>query len=126
MPGTVDTLHANPFSLRSALLFGAIFAGVLLLVKASEVWLGAKGTWLAALISGVVDVDAVTIAVARGAEADRASAAVTGIVVASISNGLFKAGAAVVGGAGRFRRDVAVALVAMAVAGGVAAALIAL
>jgi uncharacterized membrane protein (DUF4010 family) len=118
--------HANPFSLRSALLFGAIFAGVLLLVKASDVWLGARGTWLAALLSGLVDVDAVALALARGAGTEGASAAVTGIVVACISNNLFKAGAAIAGGAGRFRRDVAVALVAMAVAGGVAAALLAL
>jgi uncharacterized membrane protein (DUF4010 family) len=118
--------HANPFSLRSAVLFGAIFAGVLLLVKASDVWLGARGTWLAALLSGLVDVDAVTLALARGAGPEGASAAVTGIVVACISNNLFKAGAAFAGGAGRFRRDVPVALVAMAVAGGVVAALLAI
>jgi uncharacterized membrane protein (DUF4010 family) len=118
--------HANPFSLRSALLFGAIFAGVLLLVKASDVWLGARGTWLAALLSGLVDVDAITLALSRGAADTGSAAAVTGIVAACISNNLFKAGAAVVGGAGRFRRDVAVSLVSMAVAGGVAAALLAL
>jgi uncharacterized membrane protein (DUF4010 family) len=118
--------HSNPFSLRSALVFGAIFAGVLLLVKACDVWLGAKGTWLAALLSGLVDVDAINVALARDSATVGASRAVTGIVVACISNSLFKAGAAVVGGAGPFRRDVAIALVAMAAAGGVAAALLAI
>jgi uncharacterized membrane protein (DUF4010 family) len=118
--------HANPFSLRSAILFGAVFAGVSLLVKASDVWLGARGTWLAALLSGVVDVDAVTVTMARGATADGAAAAVTAIVLACISNDLFKTGAAIYGGAGRFRREVATGLVAMAVAGGAAVALLSL
>ena len=117
--------HANPFSLRSAILFGVVFAGVSLLVKATDVWLGARGTWLAALLSGAVDVDAVTVTMARGATAG-ASAAVTGIVLACISNDLFKTGAAIYGGAGRFRRDVATGLVAMAAAGGAAVALLAL
>jgi uncharacterized membrane protein (DUF4010 family) len=125
-PRGAPPAHANPFSLRSAIVFGAIFAGVLLLVKASDVWLGAKGTWLAALLSGLVDVDAITVAIARGADGTGAAVAVTGIVVACISNNLFKAGAAIAGGAGPFRRDVAVALTGMAVVGGVAAALVVL
>jgi len=91
-------------------------------VKASEAWLGAKGTWLAALLSGLVDVDAVTIAIARGSAADKVDQAITGIVLACISNSLFKTGAAITAGAGVFRRDVAIGLLAMAVAGGAVAA----
>jgi uncharacterized membrane protein (DUF4010 family) len=123
-PAAPASPHTNPFSLWPALLFGAIFAGVLLLVKACEQWLGTKGSWLAALLSGLVDVDAVTVAIARGVGDTGADEAVTAIVLACVSNNLFKAGAAVAGGAGRFRRDVAAGLSAMAVAGGVAAALL--
>jgi uncharacterized membrane protein (DUF4010 family) len=123
--GGPDRNSRNPFSLRSAIAFGALFAGILLLVRASEVYLGAKGTLLAALLSGLVDVDAITLALSRGARPDAFDQAMIGIVVACGSNNLFKAGAAIAAGAGRFRRDVALGLVAMILAGGgVAAALV--
>jgi len=112
----------NPFSLRAALIFGALFAGTLLLVRASQAWLGARGMFLAAGLSGLVDVDAISIALARGAGPGAAGRVVVAIVIATISNNLFKAGIAVVTGRGRFRMQVAIALGVMAAAGGIAAA----
>jgi uncharacterized membrane protein (DUF4010 family) len=112
----------NPFSLRAALLFGAIYGGTLLLVRASQAWLGPRGALLAGALSGLVDVDAISIALARGARTEAAADAVAGIVIATSSNNLFKAGIAVVTGAGRFRALVAIALASMVAAGGVAAA----
>lgn len=118
--------HTNPFSLTSALIFGALYAAIVLLVKAGQTYLGAKGTFLAALLSGLVDVDAITLALSRGATGENAGAAVAGIVIACASNGLFKAGVAVTRGAGRFRLLAALGLLAMVVAGGAVVVVMAL
>jgi uncharacterized membrane protein (DUF4010 family) len=93
----------NPFSLRSALIFGAVFAGALLLVRGSEALFGSKGTLIAALLSGFVDVDAVSIALARSAGPDSIGHSTAGILIACASNNLFKSLLALLTGAGSFR-----------------------
>jgi len=111
----------NPFRLRSALLFGLVFTATTLLVRASRELLGTAGTLIAAGLSGLVDVDAPAIALARGARGGdlghSVGQAVLGIVIAASSNNVFKSGIAAVQGAGRFRRDVPLALLAMSAAG---------
>jgi uncharacterized membrane protein (DUF4010 family) len=107
----------NPFRLRSALVFGAIFAATMLLVRGSQVLLGSTGTLLAAGLSGLADVDAISIALTRGTQPDGLDQPALGIIIALASNNLFKAGVAVVNGAGRFRRDVPLALLTMSAAG---------
>jgi len=109
---------ANPFSLRAALSFGAVFALILLGVRAAQVYLGARGTYAAAGISGVADVDAVTIALSRlgpGEDAWRTPAAA--VALAAVVNTLVKLGIGVGFGAGRFRRQVALAMGIVALAG---------
>lgn len=113
----------NPFRLRSALLFGAIFAATMLLVRGSRQVLGNTGTLLAAGLSGLADVDAISIALARNVQADTIDQAAVGITIALASNNLFKAAVAIVNGAGRFRRLVPVALLAMSAVGVVVAIL---
>jgi len=113
----------NPFRLRSALLFGAIFAATMLLVRGSRELLGATGTLVAAALSGVADVDAISIALARGVQPETLDQAALGIIIATASNNLFKAGVAIVNGAGRFRRQVPLALLAISAAGVVVAIL---
>jgi uncharacterized membrane protein (DUF4010 family) len=107
----------NPFRLRSALLFGAIFAATMLLVRGSRELLGTTGTLAAAALSGLADVDAISIALARGVQPDTVDQAALGIIIATASNNLFKAAVAIVNGAGRFRRQVPLALLAMSAAG---------
>jgi uncharacterized membrane protein (DUF4010 family) len=114
---------ANPFRLRSALLFGAIFAATMLLVRGSRQVLGTTGTLLAAGLSGLADVDAISIALARGGQSDTLDHASLGIIIASASNNLFKATVAIVNGAGRFRRQVPLALLAISTVGVVVAVL---
>jgi uncharacterized membrane protein (DUF4010 family) len=111
----------NPFSLRAAVGFGLVYATALLVVRAARVWLGTGGTLLAAGVSGLVDVDAVSLALARGAESQGLAPAALGIVIACASNNVFKAGVAIVRGTGRFRRDIPLALGAMTLAGAGAA-----
>jgi uncharacterized membrane protein (DUF4010 family) len=113
----------NPMSLRGALGFGALYACISLLVRASEARFGGGGKLVAAAISGFVDVDAISVALARGVRAGLIAEAHAGIIIAYCSNNLFKSGAAIAMGAGRFRRDVAVSLCAMAIAAGLATCL---
>jgi uncharacterized membrane protein (DUF4010 family) len=62
-------LH-NPVELLRATQFGVLLAFVLLLTKAIQAWLGHTGIYLLAGISGVADVDAITISLARLAGTD--------------------------------------------------------
>jgi len=55
----------NPLELKTALLFGAALTVVLLGVHYLRAWLGAAGIYAAAAVSGLTDVDALTISMAR-------------------------------------------------------------
>jgi uncharacterized membrane protein (DUF4010 family) len=111
----------NPFSLRSAVLFAAIYAAVLLGVRASEEYLGTRGIFLMAAVSAIADVDAVTIALIRQGPLDdgwrQPAAAAT---LAAVMNNLFKAGMAAMAGEARFRKLTAGALILMSALGAVA------
>lgn len=86
-----DLKLSNPMELRVALTFGAILAVVILVATALHEWLGAGGVYIAAAISGIADVDAITISLARMArEAEDAGAMMHGIVIAVLVNTLFK------------------------------------
>ena len=83
----------NPFRLRPALVFGAIFAVVLLVSEYANVWFGTSGVYATAFFSGLADVDAMTITLSKLA-ADGAistQVATTGIVIAAIANTFVKA-----------------------------------
>ncbi len=100
-----DSTLSNPFSLKAALTFGLIYALTLVLLHLARKYLGAGGTYAAAALGGLVDVDAVTIALARaGGSAEggwrEPAAAVT---LAAVVNTAVKAVIAMVSGAGRFR-----------------------
>jgi uncharacterized membrane protein (DUF4010 family) len=124
MPSGADI--SNPFSLRAALTFGAVYAIVLLVVRAAQEYFGARGMYVAAGLSSLADVDAVAIAFARlGASAAEWRAPATAIAFAVVTNTLTKLVISLVMGAGVFRRYVATALGVMAVAGVLAAAVVA-
>lgn len=115
----------NPFSLKAALSFGLVFALILLGVRAAQEYLGNGGVYAASAISGLADVDAVTIAFSRlGAGVDAWRTPAAAVTLAAIVNTLVKLGLGVTLGAGRFRRNVAGALGAMALAGAVAGAVV--
>ncbi len=110
----------NPFQIKMALQFGLLLAAVMFLAEAAMDWLGEAGIYLVALISGVADVDAITLSLASMAKSDLADAtAVRGIVIAAIVNTLFKTALALfIAGRQMFWRLLPVAVAACA-AGGV-------
>lgn len=84
---------ANPLELKTALSFGAALAVVLLAVHYLEAWIGAGGVYAAAALSGVTDVDAVTISVSKLVDTDLvATTAATAIFIATSVNTMVKAG----------------------------------
>jgi uncharacterized membrane protein (DUF4010 family) len=83
----------NPLRLQPALLFGAIFAAVLLVSEYANEWFGASGVYATAFFSGLADVDAMTITLSQLAAEGTVSTqvATTGIVIAAIANTFVKA-----------------------------------
>jgi len=62
-----DQPHAdpgNPLDLRTALEFGVVLAIIMVLSRGAIVWMGDRGLYLLAAISGLVDVDAISLSVA--------------------------------------------------------------
>jgi uncharacterized membrane protein (DUF4010 family) len=91
----------NPMDLWSAIKFGLLFAVVLLVSRAAYQYFGASGIYAAGAISGLADVDAITISVAGLARQGVLARGTAGaaILLAGAMNTLVKGGiAAVVGG----------------------------
>jgi uncharacterized membrane protein (DUF4010 family) len=112
---------SNPAELKSALIFGAIYAVVIFAIGAVKEHLGAKALYTVAVASGLTDMDAITLSTARLVEQQRIDP-VTGwrlILTASLANILFKAGAGVFIGGLRFGRRLVLPF-ALGIAGGLA------
>ncbi|WP_235756998.1 MgtC/SapB family protein [Paracoccus salsus] len=100
--GRQSELHgiANPLELTTALLFGILLVVVLLAVHHLKIWIGTSGVFAAAALSGITDVDALTISVSKLVGEDLTAAnGATAIFIAASVNTAVKAGIAVaVGG----------------------------
>jgi uncharacterized membrane protein (DUF4010 family) len=111
----------NPAQLKSALSFGVLYAVVLVAVAAAKDLFGDRGLYVVAVLSGLTDMDAITLSTAGMVERQGLDSG-TGwrvILLASLANFVFKAGVvAVLGGAG-LRRRIGV-MFGLALAGGAA------
>jgi uncharacterized membrane protein (DUF4010 family) len=111
----------NPSSdMRAAIGFGLLYALVLLAVAAAEQHLGPGGVYAAAALSGLTDMDAITLSTARLVVEERLPAEVgwRAILVAAMANLVFKA--AIVAALGTRAMAVRVAAgFAIGIAGGV-------
>jgi len=108
---------SNPTELKSAILFGVIYAVVLLLVAAAQDWAGGAGLYLAASVSGLTDVDALTLSTSRLVQTERLDAGIGWrlIMTAAVSNLCFKLVLAAFLGSRAFARRLAsLAVVAIA------------
>jgi len=85
--------YKNPFELMPALTFGLLYAAILLGANAARFTLGDAGVYLSSIVSGLVDVDAITLSMARlaggqgGVDIEVASRSV---VLAVVANTLVK------------------------------------
>lgn len=55
----------NPFEIKSALVFGLIFAGILFLSKAAQNYFGDTGIYAASVLGGISSVDAIVLSVSK-------------------------------------------------------------
>ena len=113
--------QTNPADLKSALLFGAIYAAVLLAVAFARDRFGTAGLYTVAGLSGLTDMDAITLSTARLVEGGGLppSIAWRAILIAAMSNLVFKAGIVAVLGSRQLLWRVA-ALFGMLIAAAVA------
>jgi len=90
----------NPFELGPAIKFGILFSLILLVSKAAQIYLGDAGLYLASVVSGLADVDAIALSLAKmtGEPSNlNLDTAATAIIIASLSNTALKGGVAVTG-----------------------------
>ena len=111
----------DPSDFRAAVAFGALYAFVLVSVAAAKEFFGNQGLYVVAALSGLTDMDAITLSTARLIEADRVGID-TGwrmMMLGAMSNILFKTGAVAVLGNRRLFYRVAL-LFGISLAGGTA------
>jgi uncharacterized membrane protein (DUF4010 family) len=115
---------SSPFRLSSALKFGVLLTAVFVASKVATHYLGAGGAYIAALVAGMADVDAITLSMgdlARGGLAVKVAA--VAILLAAASNTITKAGIAVSAGGWRFGGRVGALFSGTLAAGAIAAIL---
>ena len=87
-----DSSFRNPFSIRPALEFGVVFTIVLLVTRVAKHYAGYGGQMVVSAISGLVDVDAISLTLAGFVQAGTSAArdAVIGLTLAAGVNAIFK------------------------------------
>jgi uncharacterized membrane protein (DUF4010 family) len=117
---TGEVQFSNPFELGPAVKFGLIYAVILLVSKAAQMYLGDTGLYLSSVMAGLTDVDAITLSVAElsrpagGLTLDAASRA---IVLAAMSNTAVTGGIVLTGGSSAIRKVLWPGLALMLVVG---------
>ena len=114
---------SNPTELKTAIGFGAAYAVVLLTAAWLSDFAGSRGLYVLALVSGLTDVDAITLSSLRLFALDRLELGVTVIAIgiAMLANLGFKLGMAAVIGGRELGLKVAIGMgaVGLGLAGGV-------
>jgi uncharacterized membrane protein (DUF4010 family) len=94
-----EVIARNPFEFGMALKFGLLLAVVMIAARALKEWVGDAGIYLLSLLSGLADVDAVTLSFSKLAGVDLTmTVAAIGIALATVSNTLVKAGITIASG----------------------------
>jgi uncharacterized membrane protein (DUF4010 family) len=108
-----DTLErslevAHPLRLSTAIKFGLAFAVALVAVEFAQAYLGSPGVYVASVLAGLTDVDAITLSVARLASNAQLALRVAGIaiIVATLANTFAKGAIAYSSGSQDLRRTV--------------------
>ncbi len=113
-----DVVVKDPFRIIPALELGAFFAFVLIISTLARVYFGDAGIYAASIISGLADVDAITLTMATMSMSTlAANVAVTSITLAAIVNTLVKLIIAYVLGTRAFGNKMAAILIPIVLAG---------
>lgn len=117
--GGSPTDYRNPFSLWSAISFGAVFAVVLLAVALTRQYLPGAGLYAVSAVAGLTNVDAITLSLAQAREED-ATTIVRAITVAVLANTAAKGAIFAIVGSSSARQRVLAVTATVLVAGSLA------
>lgn len=117
--GESQVEFSNPFDLRSAFRFGLLYAFVLLLSRSAQLYLGEPGVLLSSFFAGFSDSNAITLSLSELSHTGGLSLSVAaqGIVIATMTNTLFKGGIVLTSASPALRRAVWPGLVLVVVVG---------
>jgi len=103
-----DVALKAPFELGPALRFALAYAAILVISRGAQMLLGEAGVYVSATVSGLADVDAITLSLARmaGDGTVGIGTAANGIVLAAMVNTLVKGGMVLVLGAAALRKAI--------------------
>lgn len=107
-PDAAQLTPGNPLDVKNAILFILLYIGVTFLMFGSRQWLGTTLTYLSGAVAGIADIDAITITTAKWAsvspDSNRQAAII--ILLAVMSNSVFKLLVSVFNGAAELRKPV--------------------
>ncbi len=103
-----EVTHRNPFNIMPALKFGLIFAAIVFIARIAEVLVGDSGIYLISVLTGLSDVDPITLTMSQISRDDpsKLAQATVAITLAAFANTLLKAGLAWFLGSKKFRRTI--------------------
>jgi uncharacterized membrane protein (DUF4010 family) len=109
----------SPFRFVAALKFSLLFVGVMALIKIAEIYLPYQGVYLISFLSGLVNVDAITVSLSQYSGNGMAlEIAKNGLLIAALANVAVKGGIAYwMGERKNFGRTIAVFFAALIVLG---------
>jgi uncharacterized membrane protein (DUF4010 family) len=121
-PGRADTEEVevtNPFELVPAITFGLLFAVVLVVARAGQLYFGDAGVYVSSFISGLVDVDAIALSMSQLSRSGSVDLTTAGqaIILATLANTITKGGIVVASGSSAIRRTLLPGMVLMLVVG---------
>ncbi|MBN1488194.1 MAG: MgtC/SapB family protein [Anaerolineae bacterium] len=115
-----DIDFSNPFELGPALKFGAIYALALIISKAAQLQFGTTGVYVSSTLAGLVDVNVIALSMVellQGAESINLNVASQAILLACISNTIFKGVFALSTGSPELRKSLLPILLIITVSG---------
>lgn len=109
----------QPFAIVPALKFGLLFALILFISKLAQIMFGSTGIYITSVLSGLADVDAITLTMSALSKSGSISNGVasTAIILAAASNTLVKAGMAYYLGSRKFGSRIVLAFVLILLVG---------
>ena len=101
-----DVPVSNPFTLGPAVAFGLLYGAILLAASAAEYYFGDAGVLVSSIVSGLADVDAITLSMAElsGSGSIEMHVAARAVVLATMSNTVVKGGIVLSAASGALRR----------------------
>jgi uncharacterized membrane protein (DUF4010 family) len=101
-----DVQVTNPFELGPAITFGLLYGVILLVARTAQLYFGDAGVYVSSILSGLADVDAITLSMTELARAGNLDLQVAerAIVLAAVSNTAVKGAIVLSSGSKALRR----------------------